>query len=79
MPSELNSGVELMLVGMGTVFVFLTLLVFVTRAMSAIVQRYFPSPDEVPTGAATPAGGIAEEEIAAISIAMAEHLRNRPR
>ncbi|MEP1594634.1 MAG: OadG family transporter subunit, partial [Halieaceae bacterium] len=34
-------GVELMLYGMGTVVVFLTLLVVVTTLMSAILERYF--------------------------------------
>ncbi len=41
----LSAGVELMLVGMGTVFVFLTLLVLAMRAMSALVQRYLPNHD----------------------------------
>ena len=31
------AGIELMLVGMGTVFVFLTLLVFVVKLMSAVM------------------------------------------
>ena len=41
----LSAGVELMLVGMSTVFVFLTLLVLAMRAMSALVQRYLPDHD----------------------------------
>ncbi len=36
----LNEGFSLMLMGMGTVFVFLTILVFVTTIMSALVQKY---------------------------------------
>ena len=32
-----------MLIGMGTVFVFLTLLVFATKAMSALAQRLQPA------------------------------------
>lgn len=35
-----------MLYGMGVVVLFLTLLVFVTSAMSALVQRHFPPPPE---------------------------------
>jgi len=36
------SGVQLMLVGMGTVFVFLTLLVFAVRVMSQLLGRIEP-------------------------------------
>ena len=35
-------GVQLMLVGMGTVFVFLTTLVFAVRVMSALILKYAP-------------------------------------
>ncbi|TQV66696.1 oxaloacetate decarboxylase gamma chain [Exilibacterium tricleocarpae] len=41
----LQQGVNLMLLGMGTVFVFLTLLVIAMTLMSAIVQRYFREPE----------------------------------
>ena len=56
-----------MLVGMGTVFVFLTLLVLGMSAMSAMVSKVAPaaSGDE-----------ISEEEIAAITAAIARH-RNK--
>ncbi len=37
-----SAGLELMLAGMGTVFVFLTLLVAATAAMSALVRRFSP-------------------------------------
>jgi oxaloacetate decarboxylase gamma subunit len=36
----LVSGLELMLIGMGTVFVFLMLLVLVTRLMSVLITKY---------------------------------------
>lgn len=38
--SLLNEGLTLMLFGMGFVFVFLTLLVFVTSLMSKLIIRY---------------------------------------
>lgn len=61
-----EQGLELMLAGMGTVFVFLTLLVFATTAMSALVQRFQPAPALEPDG-------VSEEEVAAISAAIARH------
>ena len=42
----ISSGVELMLFGMGTVVVFLSLLVVVTSGMSALVGRYAPPEPE---------------------------------
>ncbi len=71
--SLLSQGLELMLAGMGTVFVFLTLLVFATRFMSWAVARYMP--EELPTTG--PVAAVASrptpEEIAAISAAIALH------
>lgn len=63
----LNQGFELVLVGMGVVFVFLTTLVGVTAAMSRIVMRFQP-------------GNVSAdnyEEIAAISAAIARHRGRR--
>lgn len=62
----LSAGVELMLVGMGTVFVFLTLLVLAMTAMSALIQRYLPDYDAN------------AEELAAIASAVHRH-RQRQR
>ena len=67
----LNAGVELMLIGMGTVFFFLTLLVFATGMMSRLVMRYAPAVAGL-TGSANVED---EEEVAAISVAIAEHRR----
>ena len=62
----LQQGLELMLAGMGTVFVFLTLLVFATTGMSALVRRFEPAPVEEPDGPT-------EEEVTAITSAIALH------
>lgn len=47
--SILQQGTELMLFGMGSVFVFLTLLVFTVTIMSWVIGRFFaePSVEEV--------------------------------
>ncbi|MEH6583741.1 MAG: OadG family protein [Halioglobus sp.] len=44
----IDQGLELMLFGMGTVVVFLTLLIFATTGMSWLLGRYFPEA-ELPT------------------------------
>ena len=59
----LNQGLMLMLVGMGTVFVFLTLLVMAMSLMAGIVRRLTPAVD----------AGVSDEEIAAITAAIATH------
>ncbi len=63
----LDQGLELMLAGMGVVFVFLTVLVGAITLMSRVVMRFQPanvSPDN-------------EEEIAAITAAIARHRSRR--
>lgn len=61
----LEQGLTLMLVGMGTVFVFLTLLVAATTLMSALTARLSPAPaGESP---------VSDEEVAAISAAINRH------
>ena len=64
--SLINEGLELMLVGMSTVFVFLTLLVMVTTLMSRMVMR---------RQSKSTASDITDEEIAAITVAVAKHRR----
>lgn len=44
----LADAVSLMVLGMGTVFVFLTLLVYLTSLMSVAVNRLIPAPTAVP-------------------------------
>lgn len=68
MEAELiEQGLELMVAGMGTVFVFLTCLVIATTGMSALVARFLPEE--------TVFVGVTADEVAAISAAIAEHRR----
>ena len=65
--SLLDQGITLMLVGMGTVFSFLTILVIGMTMMSSIAMRFTRvESDDDPS----------EEEIAAITAAIAQH-RNK--
>lgn len=74
-------GVELMLLGMGSVFVFLILLVAVTTAMSAFLSRFFPEALPVPKAPkrAKPVSGNAvdQETIAVIGAAIQQHRSRR--
>lgn len=80
--SIVTQGVELMLFGMGTVLVFLTVLVLAIALMSRILQRYFPELEtdpkvNRPRGAATaPATAFAAGDatlVAVISAALHRH------
>jgi oxaloacetate decarboxylase gamma subunit len=62
--SLLDQGIALMLVGMGTVLVFLAILVLGMSMMSAIAMRF--------SGKAS-AADVDEEEIAAITAAIVQH------
>jgi oxaloacetate decarboxylase gamma subunit len=60
----IQTGLDLMLVGMGTVFAFLSLLVVAMLAMSRIVRHFSPAP--------APAG-VSDAQIAAMTVAIARH------
>jgi oxaloacetate decarboxylase gamma subunit len=62
-PTLFEQGFELMLVGMGTVFFFLTSLVIAMSLLAMVVKRLSPTSDELVT----------EEEVAAITAAIARH------
>jgi oxaloacetate decarboxylase gamma subunit len=69
-------GVELMLVGMGTVFTFLTLLVSATTLMSVTVRRFFPESVES-AAEGTPAAPAEEGELLAVVSAAVTAYRGR--
>jgi sodium pump decarboxylase gamma subunit len=62
--SLLELGTMLMIAGMGTVFVFLTVLVGAMSLMAATVRRFQP---------AAPDDHITHEEVAAIAAAIRRH------
>ncbi len=51
MAEQMGSGIELMFVGMGIVFLFLAMLVGAINIMSMLVLRYFP---DAPSPVRTP-------------------------
>ena len=69
----IEQGLDLMLYGMGTVFVFLTLLVIVTTLMSSIVQRWLPDDDMEIAPAPNTDFGVDERLVAVIQSALAQH------
>ena len=64
--TQLDLGVTLMFVGMGTVLVFLTLLVVMITVMAQLITRLTPAVED----------GVSDEEVAAITAAIAQH-RNK--
>ena len=76
--AQIGNGVILMILGMAIVFVFLTILVFTTKAVSKIVKKY---ETEAPKKAAVtqmPAGAActSEAEVAAAIVAAVAKSRN---
>jgi len=75
----IDQGINLMLFGMGTVFVFLTILVFATTIMSKLVNRFAPAEEKQAqakqpielSNTATPTAS--PQVISAIEKAIAQH------
>ena len=63
-PSLMDQGLTLMLVGMGTVFVFLTILVAAMSFLALVVRRLT---------ATVPETGANDDEVAAITAAITRH------
>ena len=76
MGSLLSDGFTLMWIGMGTVFVFLVVLVLATQVMSAVINKLYPEkvfiPEDVPS-----VQGIDEETFAVIKEAIRVHRIHR--
>jgi oxaloacetate decarboxylase gamma subunit len=75
----IDQGLNLMLFGMGTVFVFLTILVFATTVMSTLVNRFAATAkvEQAPTQAAPIAATtqltVSPNIVSAIEKAVAAH------
>ncbi|WP_339485910.1 OadG family protein [Pseudomonas sp. EL_65y_Pfl2_R95] len=74
-------GVELMLFGMGSVFVFLTLLVFSIRIMARLLARFGPVPEpaevKAPVASLSAAQQPPVEVLEAIQAAIHQHRARR--
>jgi len=74
----LLEGVELMLFGMGSVFVFLILLIFCVRLMTYLIGRFVSETPTAPTQqAAAPASPADADTLAAIRAAIQLHRARR--
>ncbi|MDT8398646.1 MAG: OadG family transporter subunit [Pseudomonadales bacterium] len=72
----LAEGLSLMLLGMGTVFVFLIILVFATSTMSTLVRRYVPENPPVPVKSG-PGGQLNDQRVLAVISAAIHAHRNK--
>ncbi|HLA29852.1 MAG TPA: OadG family transporter subunit [Pseudomonas sp.] len=79
----LMEGVELMLIGIGSVYVFLTLLVYAIRGMSVLIARFAPEPmppvatAQIPRPQTTAPADVSPDLIAAIQAAIHQHRNKR--
>ncbi len=76
----IQQGVELMLFGMGTVFVFLALLVVATTAMSGVIRRFSKTAPATPATDTSPAPADADDtQLLAVIGAAVHRYRSRRR
>lgn len=77
-PSIVQQGIELMLFGMGTVFVFLALLVVATICMSAVVERLPEAePPQVSKETAASPSAMSDQTLVAVITASIHKYRSR--
>ena len=73
MTEQMSKGIELMLAGMGIVFLFLTMLVLAINLMSSLIQRFFPEAPNLVGTVTTSSSGIDKNIVAAIAAAVHQH------
>ncbi len=79
MSQLMSEGVDLMLFGMGFVFVFLALLVVSTGLMSALVRKYEPAPVAQPARKAKKAAAGADPASDPVLLAVIQEAINQHR
>jgi oxaloacetate decarboxylase gamma subunit len=77
-----SQAIDLLILGMGFVFIFLTLLVFVTRGMSKIAMRLEPAVPVVSSTSesnikTTPANNLNDPQLIAVITAAVNQFRTR--
>ena len=65
-------GLKIMLLGMGTVFMFLVVMIVMMNIMSTVVHRFFPEPNDVENNT-SPAQVNTAKKVAAITAAIMHH------
>lgn len=71
-------GLKFMVLGMGTVFLFLILMIVMMNVMSYLIHKYFPEPVAAPSvPQVTPEQKKNNNKIAAIAAAIMHHNQNR--
>ncbi len=80
MNETLTSGIELMLTGMGIVFLFLAMLIVAVNVMSTVIQHYFsPTISNINDNGVENNNAIDNNVIAAITAAIHQYRRNNPK
>lgn len=75
----LMEGIDLMAIGMGTVFLFLITLVIIVTLMSKLLGKFFPDAVPVPKAPsrAKPAADVVDSELIAVITAAIKQHRSR--
>ena len=76
--SLMSQAIDLTVVGMGFVFVFLTVLIGATTLMSKIAMKLEPPAPETPVAPAQPASPMNDPRLMAVITAAVEKYRSRP-
>lgn len=70
-------GTKFMVLGMGTVFLFLVLMIVAINAMSMVIHKFFPEPEGTASATpSTPAKSNVSAKVAAITAAIMHHKQN---